>query len=207
MLTNLLSLAILASPIIAAPLVTPESLGEQSLIDTSIKDVLTSVVDNTIALSVSVKAFDGNIQSSAPILAATQSLLDAITNGTKIVEAARNLDYIGLIGITGPTLDLNKAVDKVSEAIVGKKPLFEKAGLVPVVLEQLRDQQKAAQTLVNTLLLKVPLGTVTLGQTLSAPSLEGLAYAIEVYSGKASSDGWPTPTWGNATAAPVWGGA
>lgn len=213
MLTNLFSLALLASPIIAAPLTPPESTGEQSFVDTTIKDVLTSVVDSTIALSVAVKAFDGKVENAGPIVTTSQGLLDTITNGTKIVQAAQHLDYIGLIAITGPTLDLNKAVDKVSEAIVGKKPLFETAGLVPVVLEQLKGQQVAAQALVNTLLTKVPLGTAPLGETLSAPSLAGLEYAIEVYSGKAkaSSYGWGSSTpkpkaesygWGSPSSSP-----
>ncbi|KAE9985650.1 hypothetical protein EG328_007064 [Venturia inaequalis] len=187
LLTNILSLAFFASPIIAAPHTPPASNGEQTFIDATIKNVLSHVVDNTNALSVVVKAFDGNIQNSGPIIIASQALLDALVNGTKIVKEARSLDYIGLLDITAPTLNLNKAVDKVSEAIVAKKPVFEKAGLVPVVLEQLKGQQKAAQGLVKTLLTKVPPGTVTLGSILSAPSLDGLEYAIRAYSGQASS--------------------
>lgn len=207
--TNLLSLAFFASPLVAAPLAPPEATAEQTF-DTSIKAVLANVIDNTITLSVVVKGFDGNIQSSGPIITASQGLLDSIVNGTKIVQEAHSLDYIGLLAITGPTLDLNNAVNKVAEAIVSKKPLFEKAGLVPVVLDQLKGQQTAARALVNTLLTKVPLGTVSLGTTLSAPSLEGLDYAISVFSGNISSDnddeGWgnSTPTWSNATAVPRW---
>ncbi|TID21711.1 cell wall serine-threonine-rich galactomannoprotein Mp1 [Venturia nashicola] len=189
LLTKFLSLALFTSPITAVPLASPKLTGEQTFIDTSIKDVLTSVVDKTIALSAAVKGFDGNIQNSGPIITASQGLLDTIVNGTKIVQAAHSLSYIGLLAVTGPTLNLNKASEKVSEAVVGKKPLFEKAGLAPVVLGQLKGQQTAAQALVDILLTKVPLGTVTLSKTLSAPSLEALEYAVQVYSGKATING------------------
>lgn len=191
MLTNILSLALLAAPIIASPLASLPTLEERALdertfLDTTIKDVINGVVDSTKSLTAAVESFSGKIEDAGPIVTQSTGLLDTITKGTATVQDAHDLTLVGLLEILTPTLNLNKAVEGVSGALIDKKSQFDTLGLSAVVLSQLQDQQKAAQALVNVLLTKLPLGTETLGEILSSPSLEALANAISVFSGKSS---------------------
>lgn len=190
MLTNLLSFALLASPLIAAPLSSTPSIQERALaernflsfLDDTIKDVINGVVDATNTLETAVTGWSGQVQDTAPILAGSAGLLATIQNGTATVQNADDLTIIGLLGILTPTISLNKAVAGVSDALIQKKPQVDAAGITTVVLGQLQDQQKAAQSLVDTLLTKLPPLTESLGKILSAPSLKSLADAIGVYS-------------------------
>jgi hypothetical protein len=189
MLTNLLSLALLAAPIIAVPLSSVEerALKERTFFDDTIKDVINGVIDSTNALTAAVQNFSGNVADAAPIVTQSSDLLATITNGTATVQSADSLSLLGLLGLLPSVTGLNTAVEGVSSALIDQKPKFDAGGLSSVVLSQLQDQQKGAQALVNTLLTKLPpYIPSSLGQILSAPSLDALAHAIDVYSGKSS---------------------
>jgi hypothetical protein len=196
MLSNVLSFTLLAVPIIASPLsytsiLEERALTERTFVDDTIKDVINGVVDSTKSLTAAVQNFSGNINDVAPVVTQSTALLDTITKGTTTVKDADSLSLIGLLGILPSVLSLNSAVEGVSSALVDKKRQFDPLGLSTVVLSQLQDQQKGAQGLVDTLLTKLPSYIPSsLGQILSAPSLEALANAISVYSAPASA---PTP--------------
>lgn len=185
MLTNLFSLALLASPIIAAPLSSSaiEKRNLFSFLDSTIKEVVEGVVDTTNTLDDAVTSWSGKIEDTGPILTGSQGLLDTINNGTATVKGADDLTLVGLLQLLPSVLSLNAAVETLTGDLIDKKPQVDAGGLTAVVLGQLQDQQKAAQGLVDTLLTKLPpLVPEALGEILSAPSLQALANAISVYS-------------------------
>ncbi|RDI77969.1 hypothetical protein Vi05172_g12065 [Venturia inaequalis] len=193
MMPNILFLpfALLASQLTAAPLSSPtidqgaiDKRTLSSLIDDTIKDVINNVVNSTNSLETAVLGWSGKVEDTAPILAGSNSLLKAIQTGTAKVSNADDLSLVGLLGILTPTISLNKAVAGVADALIEKKTQADAAGLTAVVLGQLQDQRKAAQSLVDTLLTKLPSLTESLGKILASPSLKSLAEAIDVYSGK-----------------------
>ncbi|KAE9967577.1 hypothetical protein EG327_011391 [Venturia inaequalis] len=186
-----LPFALLASQLTAAPLSSPtidqgaiDKRTLSSLIDDTIKDVINNVVNSTNSLETAVLGWSGKVEDTAPILAGSNSLLKAIQTGTAKVSNADDLSLVGLLGILTPTISLNKAVAGVADALIEKKTQADAAGLTAVVLGQLQDQRKAAQSLVDTLLTKLPSLTESLGKILASPSLKSLAEAIDVYSGK-----------------------
>lgn len=186
-----LPFSLLASQLTAAPLSSPTidqgAIAKRtlsSLIDDTIKDVINNVVNSTNSLETAVLSWSGKVEDTAPILAGSNSLLKAIQTGTAKVSNADDLSLVGLLGILTPTISLNKAVAGVADALIEKKNQADAAGLTAVVLGQLQDQRKAAQSLVDTLLTKLPSLTESLGKILASPSLKSLADAIDVYSGK-----------------------
>src|ERR1700712_4928263 len=153
MLTNLLSLALLAAPIIAVPISSVEerALAERAFFDDTIKDVINGVIDSTNALTAAVRNFNGSVTAAGPIVQQSSNLLDTINNGTATVQSADSLSLLGLLGLLPSVEGLNTAVESVSGALIDQKSKFDAGGLSAVVLSQLQDQQKGAQALVNTL--------------------------------------------------------
>jgi len=187
-LINVLYFVLFAGPIIASPLSSASTfeekqVTERDLLGVKIKDVIDGVVDSTNALTTAVENFSGDIADSPAILEASTSLQSTIQNGTVTVQNTLSLTLAGVLVILPSVLSLNSAVEGVSDALISKKSLFDPAGLSPVVLQQLQEQQGAAQSLVNVLITKLPPYLPTgLGEILSAPSLQALSYAISVYS-------------------------
>jgi len=148
-----------------------------------VKDVIDGVVDKTNALTTAVESFTGDLSAAPALLEASSGLQTTIENGTATVQNTHSLSLAGVLVILPSVLSLNSAVEGVSRALVSKKSLADSSGLTPVVLQQLQAQQSAAQSLVNVLITKLPPYLPTgLGEILSAPSLQALAYAIKVYS-------------------------
>jgi hypothetical protein len=174
---------IIASPLLSAPTSKERQLAKRDLLGIKFKDVIDSVVDSTNALTTAVENFNGDISESPAILEASSSLQSTIQNGTAAVQDSLSLTLAGVLVILPSVLSLNSAVEGVSNALVSKKSQFDSAGLSPVVLQQLQEQQGAAQSLVNVLITKLPPYLPTgLGEILSSPSLQALSYAISVYN-------------------------
>jgi hypothetical protein len=187
-LTNIFYTALFAAPILASPLSSTSTFEEsqvakRDLLGIKFKAVIDDVVESTNALTSAVEGFSGNIADSPAILEASSTLQSAIQNGTTIVQNSLTLTLAGVLVILPSVLNLNTAVESVSQALVSKKSVFDSAGLSPIVLQQLQEQQGAAQSLVNVLITKLPPYLPTgLGEILSSPSLQALSYAITVYS-------------------------
>jgi hypothetical protein len=177
-----------AAPILAAPLSSTATIEERQIVERDLlgikfKAVIDGVVDSTNALTTAVDGFSGNVADAGPILEASAALESTIQNGTSTVQNSLSLTLEGVLFILPSVLALNSAVEGVSQALVSKKSVFDSAGLSPVVLEQLQEQQGAAQSLVNVLITKLPAYLPTgLGEILSSPALAALSYAISVYS-------------------------
>jgi len=193
MLTNILPFALLAASVIASPLssydtpLAERQLAERQLLDNTIEDVINEVVASTNSLTAAVQAFNGSLDLAPPIVTASTALLNTISTGTTTISDAQSLDLLGVLGILPSVIALNTAVEGASGALVEKKPDFDSLGLSSIVLGQLQSQQTAAQGLVNTLLTKLPAYLPSaLGEILSSPSLEALAYAISVYTPSSS---------------------
>jgi hypothetical protein len=190
MLSNVLHFALLVAPILASPLSYTSTLEEREIVQRDLlglkfKAVIDDVVGKTNALTKAVNGFSGDILESGPILDASTALQGTIQNGTAVVQNSLSLTLAGVLVILPSVVNLNSAVEGVAAALVSKKSLFDSSGLSPVVLEQLQEQQSAAQSLVNVLITKLPPYLPTgLGEILSAPSLQALSYAIAVFSAK-----------------------
>jgi hypothetical protein len=187
MVQNIFYFALLAASAIASPLsyestLETKQLSKRTFLDDTIKDVLKDVVTRTDSLTAAVRQFSGKVEDAAPILDASSGLQSSIKNGTAIIQNADTLSLTEVLVILPNVLSLNTAVEGVSTALIRKKPSFDAAGLSPIVLQQLQDQQSAAQSLVNVLITKLPPYLPTgLGEILSKPSLEALADAIAVF--------------------------
>jgi hypothetical protein len=187
-LSNVFHFALFAVSIIASPIPSTFAIEErqaqaQDLLGVKVKQVIDTVVDKTNALAKAVGNFKGDINDAPAILEASSALQTAIQDGTATVQNSLSLSLSGVLVILPSVVSLNTAVEGVSYTIVNKKSVIDKAELTAVVLDQLKAQQAAAQSLVNVLITKLPPYLPTgLGEILSAPSLKALAAAIFVYS-------------------------
>jgi hypothetical protein len=186
-LTNALHFALFAASIIASPLspasASTNQISRRDLLGIKFKVVIDGVVSSTNALTKAVENFSGNVLDAPAILEASTALEGTIQNGTATVQNSLPLTLDGVLVILPSVLSLNSAVEGVSQALVSKKSSFDSAGLSSLVLQQLQQQQGAAQSLVNVLITKLPPYLPTgLGEILSSPSLQALSYAIAVYS-------------------------
>jgi len=188
MLSNVFHFALSVAPILASPLSYTSTLKEREIVERDLlgikfKSVIDGVVDSTNALTKAVDSFSGDVLESPAILEASTTLLSTIQNGTSSVQNSLSLTLAGVLVILPSVLDLNTAVEGVAHALISKKSLFDSSGLTPVVLDQLQEQQGAAQSLVNVLITKLPPYLPTgLGEILSSPSLQALSVAIAIFS-------------------------
>jgi hypothetical protein len=162
---------------------TAVQLAERDIFDQTIRQVIDNVISGLSQLTWSVRAFDGNVSNSIPILDASSSLLNSIQVGTVLVRNADVLSLIQTLEALPATFGLNDAVKGAVDALIAKKPVFDSSGLTAVVLQQLQGQQAASQSLVDVLLNKLPRYLPSsIGETLSNPILKELSTAVQVFS-------------------------
>jgi hypothetical protein len=151
----------------------------------TIKAVLDEVIKNLNDLTSKAKTWKGEAIDAVPILDSSAVLLKSLQKGYTTCSNTTAIGLTDAISILMPVNTLNNAVDAVVNALIDKKPLFDKAFLTIVVSDQLIMQKEAAVKVIDAVIAKLPAyvpGVV--GTTLVGPVLTKLDKAITAFKPK-----------------------
>jgi hypothetical protein len=148
----------------------------------TIKAVLDDVIKNLNDLTAKAKGWKGEAIDAVPILDSSAALLKSLQTGYTKCNQTGPIGLTDAISILMPVNSLNNAVDAVVNALIEKKPQFDKAFLTIVVSDQLIMQKAAAIKVIDAVIAKLPAyvpGVV--GTTLVGPVLTKLEKAITAF--------------------------
>jgi hypothetical protein len=138
---SILSIGLLVSSVFAANPVT---------------DALTTIGSGLGALSKDINAWDGDVVSASELLTKAQDLLDVITKSTPSVAGAPAMALTEAVNVLKPANQVVKLTQDTINAMISKKPGFDKAKLSPVVKETIAKFKVAAGSLVDAVQTKLP---------------------------------------------------
>jgi len=129
---------------------------------------------NTITgdLDTTIKGFTSDPKA---LLAATQKVQDAVTQGVSTVNGASTITLTDSVQIQGQVQNLQSTIESVVSDLIAKKEALVSAGQGQIIYKSLEEQLTGAKALQVAISSKVPPEVQTLAQTLS----QGINTALE----------------------------
>lgn len=196
-----LALACLAAEVIAyQPLVDRDLATVKGVLDT-VKTSLQNL-DSTVKTST---------DDPAPLLKASNALLDALKSGKAKVDGSGDLSLTDAVGLTTPVQDLTKLGQTLVDDLKAIRPKVEKLGECDVVRTQISSINSGSQALIKSVVSKVPEDARDIANQLSAGLVKVLEQSQADFSEancKGSGGGGGSPSsapGGGASSAPAGG--
>ncbi|KAL4890602.1 hydrophobic surface binding protein A-domain-containing protein [Aspergillus ambiguus] len=150
-----------------------------------VESVISAIQDKTEALGTAINGYSGGDTSS--VESASSDLISTIKSGVETVNSNGDLTSTDALALTSPVQDLTKKVESVVNSIIDKKSQFVSAGAGGTVLESLKAQYAAAQSLSDAISSKVPSSLSDLAAQLSAGITDAIQKGIDAYKDAANS--------------------
>jgi hypothetical protein len=167
----LLSIA-LAATATAAPIVQdlPTILNSITAISSALTAFDTSIKGLTETTNVATATVDLNAKSAA--------ILTALKDGTTKISAGTPVSLTEAIQLASKSAELSKGANAVVDALISKKPIFDKAGQSATVLSQMQDQLTATNDFAKALVSKLPAAVASVGNAQAKQASDGLAVRL-----------------------------
>ncbi|KAF9894420.1 hypothetical protein FE257_007923 [Aspergillus nanangensis] len=159
-------------------------------------DVIADITEKTQALGSAVSAYSGGDPSS--VQSASDTLISTIKSGVESVNGGGDLSSTDALALTSPVQDLTKDVEAVVSDLIDKKSKFEAAGKAGTVLQSLKDQYAAADSLAKAISSKVPAALSDIAAELSSGITAAIQKGIDGYKGATDSEGGSSTTDGGS---------
>lgn len=154
-----------------------------------VESVIAAIGDKTDALASAINSWSGG--STSPVEDASASLISTIKSGVETVNSNGDLTSSDALALTSPVQDLTKKVESTIDSLVGKKDEIVAAGAGGLVLESLKAQYSAADSLAQAISAKVPSALSDLAAELSSGITSAIQKGIDAYKDAGSK---PTET-------------
>jgi hypothetical protein len=167
-------MAMLASAVVASPIVEKRDAKP-------ITDSLAQISKSIQAMTAGVAAFDGDAVKGAAILVQAESLLDVLSNSAKTIDPTPVLALNDAVQVLAPGNALITDVQKVIDALISKKPEFDKSNLSSVVTSTLNKFKTGAQTLLKSVTGKLPTNVSSVGDSIGKQIYAALDKGIAAF--------------------------
>ncbi|KAK0384872.1 hypothetical protein NLU13_7350 [Sarocladium strictum] len=147
----------------------------------TILDSIHEVDGSTGALGSSVKSWKGNFLGTLPIIGASTVLLGDINDGTKTAKASAPLTLDEALDVAGATISLGDTVNSTLQAVIDRRPDFQKLLLGPVILGTLEMQKSATDRYTAAVLEKVPQEAQAIARDLIGDIESSFQKALDAY--------------------------
>lgn len=165
----------------------------------TIQAAMTSAGQGLDGLGTAIKGFSGD---PAPVLAASNSLIQALKDGKAKVDPSSDLTLADALGLQAPAGDLQKKGDALLAELKTAVPTIEKAGMCEVTFTQTSDINTAAKALIDSVVSKVPTAAQGIAQGIVAGLLKDLQDAQDAV-GPANCKNSGTPPASSSAAPPA----
>ncbi|KAF2752797.1 hypothetical protein EJ05DRAFT_505676 [Pseudovirgaria hyperparasitica] len=167
---------------------------------------ISSISSATTALNNGITSFSGagdaqtsyqSVQNSGDadsLEAASKAVIDAINTGNTNVGPIGQLELTDALQLQDPTKALGELVTQTVNNAISKKDAFTSAGVAGTVLEQLQQQQSAANTFSTTVVGKVPEAAQSIAQGLVQPITDALQKGVDAFQGSSNGPGQGSPS-------------
>jgi len=176
-ITALLSIA-LAATATATPIFQdlPTILSSITAISSALTTFDTAIKGLTETTNVATATVELNAKSGA--------ILTALKEGTTKIAASTPVSLTEAIQLASKSAELSKGANAVVDALISKKPIFDKAGQSATVLKQMQDQLVATNDFAKALVSKLPAAVASVGNAQAKQASDGLARGITAFGGK-----------------------
>ncbi|KID99918.1 cell wall protein, partial [Metarhizium majus ARSEF 297] len=165
----------------------------------TIQAAMTSTGQGLDGLDTAIKGFSGD---PAPVLAASNSLIQALKDGKAKIDPSSDLTLADALGLQAPASDLQKKGDALLADLKAAVPTIEKAGMCEVTFTQTSDLNTAAKALIDSVVSKVPTAAQSIAQGIVAGLLKDLQDAQDAV-GPANCKSSGTPPASSSAAPPA----
>ncbi|KAF5134127.1 Cell wall mannoprotein 1 [Metarhizium anisopliae] len=165
----------------------------------TIQAAMTSAGQGIDGLGTAIKGFSGD---PAPVLAASNTLIQALKDGKAKVDPSSDLTLADALGLQAPAGDLQKKGDALLADLKTAVPTIEKAGMCEVTFTQTSDINTAAKALIDSVVSKVPTAAQGIAQGIVAGLLKDLQDAQDAV-GPANCKNSATPPASSSAAPPA----
>lgn len=140
-------------------------------------------VDSSVgALGDTVVAYKGGLLGAVPILEKSVNLLIDINKGTKDTENSAPLTLDEAFGVASATIDLVATVNSTLQAVIDRKPDFDKLLVIsPIILGNLELQKSATDKFSAAIVEKVPVEAQPIAEELIAEIEASFEAALDAY--------------------------
>lgn len=145
----------------------------------TIQAAMTSAGQGIDGLGTAIKGFSGD---PAPVLAASNTLIQALKDGKAKVDPSSDLTLTDALGLQAPAGELQTKGDALLAELKTAVPTIEKAGMCEVTFTQTSDINTAAKALIDSVVSKVPTAAQGIAQGIVAGLLKDLQDAQDAVS-------------------------
>lgn len=185
-----------AAAITAAPLEYRQANGQIHALESrqadAIKSALMPVMASLKSLDTAINGLTSDPQTALPILNASDSASQTLTEAGSKIQAADDLTLIGALGLQQTAGDLTTQVQTTIGDLTAKKAVLDQLGVTSVAVGALQKQKTASGGLSTALLSKVPAIAKPIAQKSTDQIGQALDMGIQMLS---------APAAGGATAA------
>jgi hypothetical protein len=184
MLFNFIPFLVLLPTVFALPSLPTDRSHEVQRRDLpTIQGGLNKVESKIDELTALAKTFEGDAVKAVPILESAAVILQTLKEVTTSISSTDALGLIDSITILGTVYTLNTAVDNLVNALIDKKPMFDKAFLTIIVLDELTKDTAAAKLLIDAIVAKLPAYIPgAIGTVVASPIIAKLDNAVATFS-------------------------
>lgn len=158
------------------------ALAAQIVLGATILENVQQVDASVVTLGDTTKQWKGGLLGTLPIIKDSTALLFDIKSGTKDAEQSEPLTLDEAFEVASATIELSGAVNSTLQAIIDRKPDFDKLLLSPVILGTLEVQNAATEKFSAAIVEKVPEEAQAIAEDLIADIEASFQLALDAYS-------------------------
>lgn len=191
-----------AAAVTAGPLKLRQANGELHALESrqadAIKSALKPVMASLKALDTAINGLTTDPQSALPLLNASNSASQSITEAGTQIQAAEDLGLFGALGLQQTAGDLTTQIQTTIGDLAAKKAVLDQLGVTSVAVDALNKQKSASGSLTTALLSKLP----AIAKPIAQKSTDQIGQALDMGIQMLSAPAGTTAT-GAKTAAPA----
>lgn len=146
------------------------------------------IQDLTVEMATVVQNWNGDVLDALAITAASNSLIEAIEDGTKTATNSEKMKVKHAIKVKRATKKLVEVIKSSLNTITRSKLLFDHAGLTSIMISRLEETKEAADTLIAAIVDKLPKVGKRIGRKLGRKIAAAFDSAIEEFSKEPGQD-------------------
>lgn len=157
------------------------ALATQTVSGATILENVQKVDASVGALGDTVTKWKGDFLGTLPIIQSSVSLLTDIHKGADDTENSSPLTLDEAFEVASATIDLSGTVNSTLQAVIDRKPDFDKLLLGPIILGNLKLQKSATDKFAAAIVEKVPADAQPIAEDLIADIEAAFEAALDAY--------------------------
>jgi hypothetical protein len=149
---------------------------------------LPTILSSVGTISTALTTFDNAIKALTPetnvatataeLTSKSNAILAALKDGATKISATTPVTLTEAIQLASKSAELAKNANALVDALIAKKPIFDKAGQTGTVLSQLKEQLTATNSFATALVSKLPSAVSSVGNAQAKQASDALVVSL-----------------------------